>query len=499
MNDADAVARAEALLAQGRTADALAITEVLVVVREPSHIALAGHAGALKAAGQLEEALPFSREAVRRYGGSPVAWHNLAATLGDLGQAAEAITACEEAFRRGLDAPETWSVYARAQEAAGDHARAEYAFRQSLLRAGADTVVAEELANLVWMLRGDVAEAERVLDAAFAAGGAPVPLLLAKAALFEAAGQDDRAATLLEAASVQLPGEGAIHLRAAQTALRAQRLDEAERYVALAANASPDSRGVAQHQAIVDLARGRADAALGRLKAALERYPDDQSLWGWAATAARAAGDPLYGALCDYDAMVAAYDISAPDGWTSLDSYLNDLAKSLNSLHSYRLHPSNQSLRNGSQTLHLLTGSDDPVIQAFFRAVDKPIRAHMARIGEGQDPLRRRNTFGYRIAGAWSVRLRPHGFHQDHFHPEGWLSSAFYVETPEAALDTPEREGWIRFGRPPFVTDPPLPADHYIRPKPGRLVLFPSYMWHGTTPFTTDESRMTIAFDAVPR
>ena len=56
----------------------------------------------------------------------------------------------------------------------------------------------------------------------------------------------------------------------------------------------------------------------------------------------------------------------------------------------------------------------------------------------------------------------------------------------------------IRFGQPPFRTDPPLAAEHYERPKPGRLVLFPSYMWHGTVPFTTDEKRMTIAFDILP-
>ena len=32
----------------------------------------------------------------------------------------------------------------------------------------------------------------------------------------------------------------------------------------------------------------------------------------------------------------------------------------------------------------------------------------------------------------------------------------------------------------------------------GRLVLFPSYMWHGTVPFHDAASRTTIAFDAVP-
>jgi hypothetical protein len=44
-------------------------------------------------------------------------------------------------------------------------------------------------------------------------------------------------------------------------------------------------------------------------------------------------------------------------------------------------------------------------------------------------------------------------------------------------------------GLPPFRT---------VEPRPGRLVLFPSYMWHGTRPFGKGE-RVTVAFDvAVP-
>jgi len=34
----------------------------------------------------------------------------------------------------------------------------------------------------------------------------------------------------------------------------------------------------------------------------------------------------------------------------------------------------------------------------------------------------------------------------------------------------------------------------HIEPRPGRLVLFPSTMWHGTVPFTQGE-RLTVAFD----
>jgi len=498
MSEAE-IARAEGLMAEGRAEDAVAITERLVAVPQPSHIALAGHASALKAAGRLDEALPFNRQAAERFASSPVAWHNLAATLGDLGRAKEAVAACETAFTKGLDAPETWSVYARALQAAGDLAGAERAYRQSLMRQGGAVVVATEFADLIWMLRGDVVEAESILDLSFQKGGAPTPLLLAKANLFEASGDAARATALLDAASDQLTGEIPIHLSAAHSALREGRLEAADDYIRRAEAVDPRSRGVIQTRAILDLAAGRPAEALARLKAALAVHPADQSLWGWAVVAARAVGDPLYTELSDYDAVVGAYDIVPPEGWSSLEGFLEDLRNALNSIHQYNRHPSAQSLRNGTQTMHLLSGSDDPVVQAFFRAVDAPIRAHMARIGQGDDALRRRNTGDYRIAGAWSVRLQPHGYHRDHFHPEGWLSSAFYVETPDAALETPEREGWIRFGQPPFATQPPSPAAHFVKPKPGRLVLFPSYMWHGTVPFTTDEHRMTIAFDAVPK
>ena len=39
-----------------------------------------------------------------------------------------------------------------------------------------------------------------------------------------------------------------------------------------------------------------------------------------------------------------------------------------------------------------------------------------------------------------------------------------------------------------------LPPIRLIEPKPGRLVLFPSTMWHGTVPFAAGE-RLTVAFD----
>jgi len=147
-------------------------------------------------------------------------------------------------------------------------------------------------------------------------------------------------------------------------------------------------------------------------------------------------------------------------------------------------------------TTQPLLYSEDPAIKAFFRAIDAPIRDYMAAIGTGDDPLRSRNTGAYRIKGAWSVRLRASDYHIDHIHPQGWLSSAFYVETPTAVER--DRQGWLGFGRPIFRTRPALEPERWVRPEPGRLVLFPSYLWHGTAPFSSDETRLSLAFDVVP-
>jgi hypothetical protein len=78
----------------------------------------------------------------------------------------------------------------------------------------------------------------------------------------------------------------------------------------------------------------------------------------------------------------------------------------------------------------------------------------------------------------------------------GWLSSAFYVALPAAVADG--HQGWLQFDQPGIRTQPPLGPQRFVRPEPGLLVLFPSYMWHGTVPFSGDEPRLTIAFDLIP-
>jgi hypothetical protein len=85
----------------------------------------------------------------------------------------------------------------------------------------------------------------------------------------------------------------------------------------------------------------------------------------------------------------------------------------------------------------------------------------------------------------------------NHVHPRGWISSAFYVELPATPEGSRGKEGWLKFGEPDGTWSG-LSADYWVEPAEGMLVLFPSYLWHGTVPFDGGGRRLTAAFDVIP-
>ncbi|WP_428099902.1 tetratricopeptide repeat protein [Candidatus Rariloculus sp.] len=247
------------------------------------------------------------------------------------------------------------------------------------------------------------------------------------------------------------------------------------------------------------LSLGRADEAMPMIRAERERAPLDQVWIAHEATAARLADDPAYAELYDYDRFVRAFDIEAPPDFGSVAELNAELEKSLSERHGLKRPPFNQSMRFGTQTTGNLVADTDPAIRAALTAFLKPIADYRARLGNADDhPLSVRNRGEAHYAGCWSVRLKARGFHVNHIHSEGWLSSAYYVSVPAETADAAKQSGWLKFGEPAQPVPGAGPA-RTVQPLPGRLVLFPSYMWHGTTAIHGTEPRLTMAFDVVTR
>ena len=492
---AAAIGLSELLLNENRPGEALAVIARAAARPDADIHLLSAHALALKALRRFDEAIAIYRRAVAVAPRSAVAEHNLAAALGDAELFAEAEAVARRAFAKGLDAPQTWTVLGRALQGQDRFDEAERAYRQAIARRSDDADAQAELAQLLWMRRGDVQEACVAIDAAIVANPGAPALKGAKARLLEYAGEPDAAYAALSQALAQQPDDPRLQTQASHLAALSdpeRALRHAERAAALA----PDTTESLSVLCLASLAAGRIESA-ARLAAELRALaPLDQQAVALQATAWRLLGDSRYAELHDYETMVRSWTIDTPPGWSSLEGFLADLEASLGRRHPLATHPVGQSLRGGTQTQQRLDRSQDPVIRAFFQAIDGPIRRHMAEIGTGADPLRARNTGGYAVAGVWSVRLNPGGHHADHLHTRGWLSSACYIALPEAIEHG--QEGWLRFGRPGVPTQPPLAPEHVVKPEPGKLVLFPSYMWHGTIPFGGDAPRLTIAFDLVP-
>ena len=98
--------------------------------------------------------------------------------------------------------------------------------------------------------------------------------------------------------------------------------------------------------------------------------------------------------------------------------------------------------------------------------------------------------------GAWAVVCGSKGRQRSHRHPRGVVSGVFYVAGPpgpDGGYLGPLLLGEVE------PMDAPAPwGVREVEPKPGRVVLFPSYMPHATAASGADHRRICVAFDLEP-
>lgn len=284
----------------------------------------------------------------------------------------------------------------------------------------------------------------------------------------------------------------------ADSLIEAGRADEAYRVAQAAIKAEPEAPFPHAGFTRAALMTGRAQEALESARKMRALHPRDQFWIAVECEALRRLDPDQFNRLCDPFTVAAPYDLPTPGGFSDIQTFNNELARRVRKLHAFKCHPLDQSLRGGVQTSIDLLRTEDPVIDAFFKAAQTVVDVHISAMPDDHNhPFFAYRAQGGEIASAWSVLLRGGGRHVSHVHPEGWISSAYYVETPGDLEASPEREGWLVLGEPPFAVPGSEPTRE-IAARPGRLVLFPSYLWHGTRPICGGE-RLSIAFDVRPR
>jgi tetratricopeptide (TPR) repeat protein len=245
----------------------------------------------------------------------------------------------------------------------------------------------------------------------------------------------------------------------------------------------------------LDFERARNAMRMGELalaSEALERVlaqdPSDIGAWALAELCWRALGHPRQQWLCPDDALFVQSDLGLSPG------QLTDLANTLRALHVSRAAPLGQSVKGGTQTHGNLRLRDDPEIASLFASIDAVLKQYTAALPAllTNHPMHSLGSRSPKITASWSILLSNGGRHVPHLHNSGLISSAVHIAVPD---ELARGEGNLELGRPP--EDIPLELAPLVRfePKPGHLVLFPSFIYHSTSPFAEGE-RLTVAFDA---
>jgi tetratricopeptide (TPR) repeat protein len=239
--------------------------------------------------------------------------------------------------------------------------------------------------------------------------------------------------------------------------------------------------------------------ALAMAQSATELRPESQGAWALLDLCLRGTDNARAEWLQDHRRHVRVFDLAPPDGYADMATFNRDLACWLEQQHMGGYQYLTQTLRGGTQTHEDMFYNGHDLVDRLLPRITQAVQRYIAEMPDDPShPLSARRRRGFRYAGSWSSQLSSDGFHVNHIHQKGWISSCYYVAVPQAASDMASQAGWLKFGEPPEEFGATFAPCRTVQPLPGRLVLFPSYMWHGTIAFRDPQKRLTIAFDAIP-
>lgn len=238
------------------------------------------------------------------------------------------------------------------------------------------------------------------------------------------------------------------------------------------------------------------------LTALLRDQPADQRAIAHLGLALAATGD-VRGASerLGLHRHVHAIELPPPEGFVDAEQFHAALADDIRRHSQQRWEPAGLAARGAYLSGDLLADRTAAIV-GFEQRLREAIDAFLASC-RAQPPAQRGHDLflagvpeRYRLH-VWATQAAQSGYIDTHIHEDSWLSGAYYVELPAAIrADDPDHAGWIEFGRP-YASLPAWPEDalRRVAPQVGTLLLFPSFLFHRTLPYTGAGERISISFD----
>lgn len=198
--------------------------------------------------------------------------------------------------------------------------------------------------------------------------------------------------------------------------------------------------------------------------------------------------------LMGLDRFLRITQLPAPPSFGGEEEFREAVRAEVLANPSLHADPVGHATRSGLRTRHF-PAAGDRAATALVDAIRTAVAAYADALAGDHPFVRacpRRATFT-----PWALVFRGPGHQVVHHHPGCWLTGVYYVS---ARRDPPEPEpgeaGLIRIGTLPEDTgiEPPWQVLE-VKPVPGTLLLFPSFVPHETVPPGEGAERISVAFD----
>ncbi len=200
--------------------------------------------------------------------------------------------------------------------------------------------------------------------------------------------------------------------------------------------------------------------------------------------------------LMGIEYFVTVHDIDAVSGFATIADFNAALVAELRDHPSLTEEPEGLVTRQGRQSDDL-AAAQTPALAALGDLARERLAAEGGRLRGwgGNHPFLRALPEHWSLT-LWGTILRPGGEVGAHIHAPNWMSGVYYPDFTGNPDDG--REGAFGIGVLPEELGGDAEPLQVFTPRTGRLILFPSYLWHATLPFGGEEDRISFAFDLVP-
>ena len=109
-----------------------------------------------------------------------------------------------------------------------------------------------------------------------------------------------------------------------------------------------------------------------------------------------------------------------------------------------------------------------------------------------------------RLGNMWANINPPDGMNQPHVHPNSLFSGVYYVKSqPKSGrLKIYDPRPGIQYSMPirkPGNPGKDLWREAYIDPIPGRIIMFPAWLWHSVEPNESNDIRISVSFNFIQK